>query len=150
MALNESKGLNIKVLKRLKLHYRVGYIQHLYRTFAWHHSHLEAPPKKSVKSRHSSTQTSNHLKLAPSASIRRPKRPSSPNTDQTPEPNSPSSNQSSRSLTLANTNHTLGILGLSLAFRVHDAVNRPADAQVRRWLDDKRQVARTFSEVVDL
>ena len=94
--------------------------------------------------------TTSHLKLTPSASIRRPKRTSSPNTNQSPEPNSPSSDQPSRSLALADANHALGILGLGLALRVHDAVDRATNAKIRRWFDDERQVACGFAEVVDL
>ena len=142
-----SQGPPKKVSIRLKLHYRVGYIQHLYRKLRlqplipYLDISLKVQNHRFINS---------HLKLAPSASIRRTKRTGSPNTNQSPESNSPSSNQPSRSLALADTNHALGILGLSLAFRVHDAVDRATNTEIRRWLDDKWQAACCFPEVVDL
>jgi hypothetical protein len=91
-----------------------------------------------------------HLKLATSALIRRPKRASSPDADQTPETDSPASDQTSRALALANADHALGVLGLSLTLRVHDAVDSAADAEVWRRFDDQREITRAFSEIVDL
>ena len=152
MALDDSKRFkHLKVSStRLKLHYRVGYIQHLYRNLRSHHSHLAVSQKSSKITKFINTAQSAHLKLAPSAPIRRPKRPSSPNTNQSPEPNSPPSNQTSRSLTLTDANHALGILSFSLALRVHDTVYRAANTKIRRRLDDKWQIARVFPKVAYL
>ena len=124
------------------------YIQHLYRNLSLTPAaSINSLQKKGSKSR---VHQSSRSKLAASTSIRRPKRASSPDTNQSPETDSPSSYQPSRTLTLANTNHALGILSLSLTFSVHDAVNRAADTEIRRRLDDEWQVARAFAEVVDL
>ena len=80
------------------------------------------------------------LKLAPPTLVRRPQRPSTPNTNQAPEANSPSSDQTRRALTLADADHALCVFGLGLAFRVQNAVNRTADTEIRRRLNNKWEI----------